>query len=199
MTSVNSRKAELRELLRNRLRALSGESRLRQSRAALDLLVQQPAWQSANRILFYAALAQELDLSPAFREASLAGKEIALPVFDATQNTYSIRLVNDPVTDCAPGRFGILEPKTHCPVVEGTTLDLILVPGLGFDKHGGRLGRGKGFYDQLLQQCSGMRCGCAFEEQIVPEIPMEQHDIPMHCLLTPDSWIVCSRQAAPLK
>jgi 5-formyltetrahydrofolate cyclo-ligase len=64
-----------------------------------------------------------------------------------------------------------------------------LVPGLAFDPSGRRLGRGKGFYDRLLAMVRGRKCGIAFEEQVVPEIPVEPHDIRLDCLLTPRRWM----------
>ena len=67
--------------------------------------------------------------------------------------------------------------------------DLILVPGVAFDLHGRRLGRGKGFYDQLLAAVRGTTCGVAFEQQMVREVPVEPHDIHLNSILTPTRWI----------
>ena len=63
--------------------------------------------------------------------------------------------------------------------------DLILVPGIGFDAIGNRLGRGKGYYDRLLSITQGYKCGIGFEEQLVEEIPAAEHDIKMDCVITP--------------
>jgi 5-formyltetrahydrofolate cyclo-ligase len=64
-----------------------------------------------------------------------------------------------------------------------------LVPGVAFDLHGRRLGRGKGFYDRLLADVRGKTCGVAFDEQIVREVPVEPHDSDVNCILTPTRWI----------
>jgi 5-formyltetrahydrofolate cyclo-ligase len=66
---------------------------------------------------------------------------------------------------------------------------LVLVPGVAFDLRGRRLGRGKGFYDRLLADAGGLKCGVAFDEQIVTEIPVEPHDVSVDCILTPTRWI----------
>jgi 5-formyltetrahydrofolate cyclo-ligase len=63
-------------------------------------------------------------------------------------------------------------------------IDLALVPGVGFDLRGGRLGRGRGFYDQLLAGFGGLKCGVALNEQIASEIPTEAHDVRMDVVLT---------------
>ncbi len=87
--------------------------------------------------------------------------------------------------------LGILEPKAEwrrCVErrVDVAELDLIVVPGIAFDHNGGRLGHGKGYYDQLLQfaRPDTMLVALAFECQIFPQIPMQPHDIPMHKLIT---------------
>ena len=66
---------------------------------------------------------------------------------------------------------------------------MILVPGVAFDLHGRRLGRGKGFYDQLLAGVRGTTCGVAFDVQVVRELPQEPHDARVNCILTPTRWL----------
>jgi len=68
-------------------------------------------------------------------------------------------------------------------------LDLTLVPGVAFDLHGRRLGRGKGIYDQILAAVGGLTCGITFDEQVVSEVPVEPHDIQVNRILTPTRWI----------
>ncbi len=94
-----------------------------------------------------------------------------------------------PGTDLQVGHFGIREPRSPCAPLPLTRLDLILVPGVAFDLHGRRLGRGKGYYDQLLKGLQGTTCGVALDQQIVAEVPAEPHDVRLKCLLTPTRWI----------
>jgi 5-formyltetrahydrofolate cyclo-ligase len=68
-------------------------------------------------------------------------------------------------------------------------LDLVLVPGLAFDRHGRRLGRGRGYYDRLLAEVPGTSCGVAFDEQLVASDPVGPLDVPLNCILTPSHWI----------
>ena len=69
------------------------------------------------------------------------------------------------------------------------TPDWLFIPGLGFDLKGARLGRGKGFYDRLLADVRGSKCGVAFDEQLVATVPVGPRDIPLNCILTPTRWI----------
>ena len=114
---------------------------------------------------------------------------MALPGFEAEENSYVAREIEDLATDLDRGQFGIREPNPDCREVLLNRLDLTLVPGVGFDFKGRRLGRGKGFYDRLLAQISGTTCGVGFDEQIVEAIPTEPHDVQLNCILTPTRWI----------
>jgi len=114
---------------------------------------------------------------------------MALPRFDSSRNSYIASRIQEPETELRPGKFGIREPVEGCEEVALKRLDLILAPGLAFDLHGRRLGRGKGIYDRLLATASGTSCGVAFDEQIVGGIPVEEHDIHVNRILTPTRWI----------
>lgn len=182
-------KKELRQRVRARLKNLSPERRAAASAQACSLLEEQAAWKNAQTIFFYAPLPEEVDLWPLLRDSLAAGKIIALPRFDAAAQRYVACQIQDPAADISDGRFGIREPAEHCVLLPLNRLDLALAPGVAFDLRGRRLGRGKGFYDQLLALVRGTTCGVAFDEQIVREIPVEPHDVHLNCILTPTRWI----------
>ena len=83
--------------------------------------------------------------------------------------------------DHRPGAFGILEPHHESPEVPLQEIDAFICPGLAFDTNGGRLGRGRGFYDRLLAQArpDALKVGICFREQLVPDTFSEAHDILM--------------------
>ena len=146
-------------------------------------------WHEAQSILFYAPMVGELDVWPLLEQALAAGKTAALPRWEAATKAYVACQVRDPVQDVRTGHYGIREPAPRCAGDVLNRLDLILVPGVAFDLHGRRLGRGKGFYDQLLATVRGTTCAVAFDEQIVRAVPVEPHDIILNCILTPTRWI----------
>jgi 5-formyltetrahydrofolate cyclo-ligase len=182
-------KLELRRKVRETLRGLTDDQRQAAALRARDRLEQQQAWKEAKNILFYAPLPGELDIWPLFPDALVAGKEIFLPRFDPDTKTYLACCVKQPEKDLGTGQFGIREPAAHCPQMALNRLDFLLVPGVAFDVCGRRLGRGRGYYDQILAVVRGKTCGVAFDEQIVAEVPVEPHDITVHCILTPSRWI----------
>jgi 5-formyltetrahydrofolate cyclo-ligase len=159
-------------------------------------LEQQADWQNAKSIFFYAPLSEELDLWPLVQDSLSAGKIVCLPRFDPATNRYIACQIQSLAADIGIGKFGVREPGESCVMVPLNRLDLILVPGVAFNLRGHRLGRGKGYYDQLLVDAGGIKCGVAFDEQIITEIPVEPHDVLVNCILTPTRWI--EPQAAPV-
>ncbi len=185
---MSSEKKILRQELHQRLKMLSADQRKQFSADACDHLEKQIAWREAQIILFYAPMLNELDVWPLIPEAVAANKIVAFPKFDTENNCYIACQIENVERDLLPGQFGIREPKPDCLEVSLNRLDFALVPGVGFDYMGRRLGRGRGFYDRLLAQISGTTCGVGFDEQVVEAIPTEPHDVCLNCILTPTRW-----------
>lgn len=188
MSTELSSKSVLRRELRQRVQALSAEERAQGSAQLCARLMEQQAWRTAQSILFYAPTAMEPDIRPLLAEAQVRGKRVALPRFNSVTNSYVPCLIREAGQDLVSGNFGIQEPAPYCPVIELKHLDLALVPGLGFTLSGCRLGRGKGYYDRLLAGLAGCKCGVAFDCQVLPELPLESHDVRLNCILTPTRW-----------
>ena len=186
---IQNSKAALRQQIRVRLNGMMPEQRATDSASARLLLEKQSVWKSAKEVLFFAPLPGEVDIWPLLDDALAAGKIVAIPRFDAEASGYVGCRIQTLADDLQTGRYGIREAAGHCPPIELNRLDLVLVPGVAFDLRGRRLGRGKGFYDQLLALVRGTTCGVAFDEQIAGEIPVEPHDVAMNCILTPTRWI----------
>ena len=182
-------KAALREEIRTRLKAITPAHRAVESAQLCARLSTADIWRGAKAVLLFAPLADEPDLWPILEYALHEHKLVALPGFDGEVDGYCARRVNNPSKDLIPGKFGVPEPSSECPTVPLNQLDLILVPGVAFDSSRRRLGRGKGFYDRLLPLVSGFKCGVAYDEQIVAEVPAEPHDVTLNRILTPTRWV----------
>lgn len=190
---MNESLTEQKAALRERLRAeLHGLTRAQRDDAAVEIcarLIEQPLWKNARSVLLFAPLPDEPNVRPLLHAALDAGKLTALPRFSTATGGYEAAAVRDLAKDFTEGKFGVLEPAATCEMADLKRLDLILVPGLAFDRHGYRLGRGKGFYDRLLAEVSGKTCGVAFDQQLVSAIPVEPHDVRLNCILTPSHWL----------
>ncbi len=189
MNSSGEQKADLRARLRTELKALPAGARVAASAELCTRLKASAAWLSARAVLLFYPVTSEPDIAPLLADALAAGKLLALPRFNAAANAYEAVRVIDPAGELMVGPFQVREPVAACPVVALNRLDLTLVPGLGFDVRGGRLGRGKGHYDRLLAGFTGMKIGVAFDLQIVAGVPCEPHDIALDAVVTPTRWM----------
>lgn len=185
-------KADIRQAMRLRLRTLPASRRAAASVAVCDRLRASPPWQEAAAVLLFVPLPDEPDVWPLLEEALAVGRQVALPRYDPARQAYAACRLRHLERDLVPGRFGILEPAPTLPALTEPAVDLVLAPGLAFDAHGHRLGRGKGYYDRLLAEVRGRRCGVTFEFQVASEIPAEPHDLGMDYLVTDERWRACT-------
>jgi 5-formyltetrahydrofolate cyclo-ligase len=180
-------KTALRLMLRAQLEKISPAVREVESIGLRERLKAQMP--SAHTILFYAPLPDELDVWPVLELSLALGTNCALPFFDAEKKTYGARGLNSLTTDIVIGKFGVREPAAGCVEIPLDKFDLVLVPGMAFDVSGNRLGRGRGFYDRLLQKVSGIKCGVGYDFQLLEKIPVEPHDAKVDFILTPSRCV----------
>jgi 5-formyltetrahydrofolate cyclo-ligase len=181
-------KSGWRRQIRELLRAFPAEARAVASLQLREILSAQSVWSAAARVLCFAPLPDEPDITPLLNEALRKNKTVAFPRFDPARGCYVAAHLATRL-ELVPGAFGVLEPGPGCPAIPLNQLDLILVPGVAFDLAGRRLGRGKGFYDRLLAEVRGHKCGVAFDMQLVAELPEEPHDVRVDSILTPTRWL----------
>jgi 5-formyltetrahydrofolate cyclo-ligase len=182
---VQAAKAALRKHIRAALQRIFPAARDAASSQLCARLKEQSFWKNAALVLFFAPLPDEADVWPLLEETVTSGKIAALPRFDPADRSYAARRVQDLRGEIVTGKFGVREPGPSCVEIPLTQIDLVLVPGFAFDLRGNRLGRGRGFYDRLLVETRGVKCGIAFDEQIAGDVPTETHDRQMNFILTP--------------
>ncbi|WCJ58784.1 5-formyltetrahydrofolate cyclo-ligase [Fontisphaera persica] len=178
-------KAQWRRRMRERLRQVPAAERARASAALVEVLAAQPLWQAAKTVLLYSALPDELEVSALLAAALAQGKRVGLPAFDVATGGYKPREVRDLGRDLAPGRYGILEPGPETVEISLKLLDLVVVPALGFNQDGVRLGRGAGYYDRMLAGFAGQKWGVGYAWQVGLDFPGEPQDVAMEAVATP--------------
>ena len=179
-------KTALRESLRKAIVAISEDEAGAWSEQLCRKVAASEPWKAARTVMMFAPVAGEPNLRPLAVEILKRGR-LCLPRVDWVQKRMEAAAVQDLDRSLILGRNNIREPRPECPVVPPGEIDLILVPGLGFDRSGRRLGRGGGFYDRFLADPAvrAVRCGVLFDCQLVENIPAEPHDIHVNFLATP--------------
>jgi 5-formyltetrahydrofolate cyclo-ligase len=194
--SLVEAKSRLRAELNARRKALPPGDAEDWSARICGWLAGLPVVDGAGRVVAYAATPGEVSLKVWIENRQKCGKGVLLPRFDSLRGDYVLAPVRDWEGDTIAGRFGIREPRPDIGALEPGRAaggDVVwLVPGLGFDRTGGRLGRGRGYYDRLLREVRGLKIGVAFSWQVLPEIPAGSDDIRMDLLATETGIVPCS-------
>jgi len=189
MTDMQHSKSAIRKQLQGTLAAMSHGDRHAKSLSICTTVAATAEFQAARVIMLYLSMAEEVDTAPLALRAWQAGKTVVVPKVSWDQRRMLpveiSSLNNASLTVTGPG---VREPIAGKPIPVDF-IDIVIVPGLGFTRSGFRIGRGMGFYDRFLAtpEFIGISCGMAFEEQIVPELPVLDHDVPLNMLVTEQS------------
>lgn len=180
------RKARIREQAHANRNAQPEKDEL--SRHICKTFMALPEYAAAGTVMFYVDVRSEVRTRHSLPQALESGKRIVVP-YCAAGELELFLLTN--MDELAVGMYKILEPKTELrslpdKKIAATDLDLIMVPGVAFDKTGGRMGHGFGYYDKLLEHArpDTPLVALAFECQLFPEIPTQAHDIYMDKIVT---------------
>ena len=178
-------KTEYRKFIKSVLQAMSPEQLRSKSQAACRRMIQTTEFQAARTVMLYLPMPGELDISMLAGAVLQSSKQLLLPRVDWHQRQMSPIAVQS-LDSCSDPHFpGIRQPIGGKPVPLHQ-IDLVVAPGLAFSFAGGRLGRGKGFYDRFLSQphLSALRSAVAFHEQCRQDIPTEPHDVSLQMIVT---------------
>jgi len=174
------------------LRQRKSLSKLKKSQAEsamLELLLNWRVFKKADVIHIFISTPEEPDTRPIIEHCWTSGKKVAVP--SVLPNTFD--LIHSEIKSfdsLISGMYKILEPSPESRIkMTPDMFDLIIIPGVAFDRKGGRLGKGKGYYDRFLKVTSAFRLALAFDCQVIRNVPTDLHDIPMNAILS-ESGIV---------
>lgn len=186
LTDWQLKKKALREQAHALRNALPNKDEL--SQGICETFVKLPEYVAAKTVMFYVDVRSEVRTRHYLPTALTHGKKIVVPYcLDGLLELFHLESMDE----LAIGMYKILEPKAElrhvaAKKVQPTDLDLVMVPGVGFDARGARMGHGFGYYDKLLQHArpDAPLIALAFECQLFPEIPVQDHDIFMDKIIT---------------
>lgn len=163
------------------------------SRIICDQFIAHPAYRQSRTVMWYSHYRSEVRTQLALLRELATGKRMVIPYCTKDElghNKLGLWLLED-FAELVPGTWGILEPPKQRWGESGKEiapeqLDLLMVPGVAFDRNGGRLGNGAGYYDRLLKcvRADAVLMGVCFESQLIGQVAMETHDVTMDRVMT---------------
>ena len=190
LVEVQERKKVIRDQAHENRRNQEHKDEL--SRLICDKFVSLPEYAPAQAVMFYVDVRTEVRTHQFLETALSHGKQIVVPWCHDSGELELFWLKS--MDDLTVGMYKILEPKPELRrapdrQVPVARLDLIMVPGVAFTRDGARMGHGKGYYDKLLEHArpDSPLVALAFECQLFPEIPTQEHDVFMDKIITEEA------------
>ncbi|HET7275819.1 MAG TPA: 5-formyltetrahydrofolate cyclo-ligase [Longimicrobiaceae bacterium] len=184
--SLKTEKRKIRGEMRRVVAEMSPSAREAAGNFIAERVWTVPEIAAARVILLYSAMPDEVPTAAIAAEARSRRIVVTYPRCIPATREMAIHRVQHP-DQLRPGEYGILEPtEINCPLADINDIDAAIVPGVAWDKNGGRLGRGAGYYDRLFAHPDwrAFRCGIFFARQEVTAIPMEDWDSPLDAVIT---------------
>ncbi len=176
-------KKELREEAMTKRLGLSAEEVKHKSHKIMSTFFSLDYYKKAKAIMFYVDMRNEVVTKEAIVKALSDAKKVAVPKVKKGNGLLAIEITN--LNELTPGTFGVLEPKEKEEFIL-QDIDIVVVPGVVFDRKGQRIGYGAGYYDNFLPKLrpDTKKIAIAFEMQLKDSIPTEPHDIKMDMIIT---------------
>ena len=183
-TEIPLRKREIRKILVRRRLSIPDQLREEKNHLIFERLLEIPELKNAKTVHLYIPIngKKEVDTWPVISYFLGAHKKVIVPVMEFNSVVLHHVYLED-IDDLKPNKWGVEEPEQRFPA-DIDALDIVLVPMIGGDTKGNRIGYGKGYYDSFLKQTKAVKIGLLYEECLVDEIPVESHDIRLDIMVT---------------
>lgn len=197
--TLQEQKQALRAEMIQRRDSLPQHERYAKSALICDRLLELPAMARAGHIFCYVSCKSEVETHSLIRRMLADNRIVSVPWIGHNQKQLIPARIRSIERDLAPGRYGILEPRTdRLSPVPLDEIDIVIVPGLVFSQTGWRIGYGGGYYDRFLRSSGKTACGLAFELQIVPDLPHDPgRDARLDSVVTEGRVVLCRPAAGP--
>jgi 5-formyltetrahydrofolate cyclo-ligase len=180
-------KHKIRKEIKHKFKAYSSLEKSGKSAIIRSKLFNEEEFKRARVVMFYVSLQDEVDTLAMIDEALKAGKRVAVPVILKKDKRLIAGEIHNRLEDLESQHFGIYQPRQdRVKEIPLDDIDLVVVPGVAFDRKNIRLGRGHGYYDRFL---SGLpkktkTIGLAFDFQVLEDLPQDPHDVPVSKIIT---------------
>jgi len=187
---MNQSKSDIRARVLGRRDALAPAERRRLSADITARILSMPAYRESKTILAYSSFGSEFATGAFIGAVLESDRTLVLPRVNRATRRLDLYCVADPQREFVAGSWGIAEPDPRvCAPVSPAAVDMVLVPGIAFDRGGARIGYGGGYYDKLFEACFtlGRRprmLAPTFGCQIIDAVPVEPHDVLVDHVIT---------------
>ena len=184
---LRERKRALRERMRAVRRGIRDDARRRDALAAQERVLALPAVREARTVMLFSSFGSEVDTDLLAARLDRSGVRVVLPFLEDREIHAAVHGSGD---ELVPSGYGPREPAARTPV-DPAEVDVVVVPGLAFDREGYRVGYGGGYYDRFLSRLSErtVRIGLCFKEQLLESVPHGPADQRVDIIVTPEEAI----------
>lgn len=182
INKIQQQKKKLRKQIRLKLAKFNSVRKQNADDHIQNCLYSLDSYSNSKVICIYVSTEEEVETREIIRkELFLNSRSVVVPkIRDGILKLYKI----SKWSDLKSGKYGIEEPKNGLPEIEIAKIDILVVPGIAFDKNCNRLGRGGGYYDKALQNVNAIKIGLGYDFQILPKIPHEKYDVRLNYIIT---------------
>ncbi|MHA1270249.1 MAG: 5-formyltetrahydrofolate cyclo-ligase [Candidatus Helarchaeota archaeon] len=184
-----------REYLKNKRNNLTFDLITKKSHKIFQLLIKHPEYIKAKKLIIYCSKDYEVQTEKIIKYSLTNGKRVIVPITNQKKRILEFSEIKDFDKELEISTFNIPEPKKEfIRYVNIDDIQLVIIPGLGFDQEGGRLGYGFGYFDRFLNSLKNpvLIIGLAFELQLVDRLPLSTHDVKVNFIITENRVINCS-------
>ena len=187
MEEIQIVKNQIREEIAEKFAALSANEIAEKTKAIENRLFDFANFLESKITLLYVNNEHEVLTENILKRAYSYNKIVVLPVYNTENFEMELKKVDNLEKDLNLGPRDILQPdESRCKVVPIDKIDIAIIPAVALDEKGGRIGSGKGYYDRLIPRLAitTRKVALAFEEQIIPQVPIESHDKHVDIIIT---------------
>lgn len=188
MTIFNDKKTLRKEILAKR-KNIDIIEKEEMDKKILDKLCENKYYREAKKIFIYISYDSEINTKSIINKALIDKKKIYVPRTEfKTRLMDAVEIIS--LDNLLENEYGILEPSIKEHHIDPNELDLIVVPGVAFDRTGGRMGYGAGFYDRYFKKINKdniktiVKLALAYEFQVLEKVPMNEDDVPVNYIIT---------------
>jgi 5-formyltetrahydrofolate cyclo-ligase len=178
-------KKDIRNFILEKREKVDPDIRKEWDKIIFSNLINSDFYKNASVIFAFVSFKSEVETHQIIKQALKDSKIIYVPKIRSREKGMEIFKI-DSLDELKTGYFGILEPQESCPAAGSSTIDLILMPGVAFDRQGGRLGYGRGYYDSFLRKMNKRvdKIALAYDFQILDKVPMDEFDVKIDGFIT---------------